>query len=400
MSHLGLRLTSFASRIEARIDTARVRFRLRHGWLDPFRVVVYRGYGTRAALHLRGRVVSRKSVGRPTRGDSAWRNLQGMYRRFTGEEIPGATVRVHFAGDPGPPTEAITDEEGYFTITHALPTAGSGWHEATVELIQPTPHSQPSAPATGDVLIPPPGAAFGVISDIDDTIVQTGATSLLTMARIVLLSNAHTCLPFQGIAAFYTALERGATGQGRNPLFYVSSSPWNLYDVLVLFLAINKIPAGPLFLQDWGLGRNALIKTSHRDHKRAVIATLLATYPDLPFVLIGDSGEQDAEIYREAAREHPGRILAIYIRDTQLQHRATAVRAIAEELRAGPAPLLLASDTVAAAEHAADNGLIHPDTLPAILADKARDLLRTPRATWRRLLRLPRRHQRDRQVTN
>ena len=71
-----------------------------------------------------------------------------------------------------------------------------------------------------------------MISDIDDTIVRTGATSLLMMLRVVLLSNAHTRLPFQGVAAFYGALARGASGQDSNPLFYVSSSPWNLYDVL------------------------------------------------------------------------------------------------------------------------------------------------------------------------
>lgn len=381
-------LASIASRIEARADAARVRFRLRHGWLDPIRVLAYRGYGTRDALHLRGRVVARKAVNRPTRGDSAWHNLRGMYRRFTGEEIPGATVRVHFVGDPGPPIEATTNEEGFFTVTSPLPTAGSGWHAAKVELVAPLLGGQPTASTTGDVLIPPPDAAFGVISDIDDTIVRTGATSLLTMARIVLLSNAHTRLPFPGIAAFYSALERGPTGQDRNPLFYVSSSPWNLYDVLVLFLAINNIPAGPLFLQDWGLGRRTLIKTGHREHKRAVIDMLLATYPQLPFILVGDSGELDAEIYREAAHAHPGRIRAIYIRDTQLAHRATAVRAIAEELRAGPIPLILASDTVAAADHAAEQGLIHPDALPAIRAEKARDLPNSPRTVWYHLSRL------------
>ena len=105
-------------------------------------------------------------------------------------------------------------------------------------------------------------------------------------------------------------------------------------------------------------------------------------------MLIGDSGEQDAEIYREAARAHPGRIRAIYIRDAQLEHRATAVRAIAEELRAGPTPLLLVSDTVAAAEHAAAHGLIQPDALPAIRADKVRDNPPAPRTFWRRLVRL------------
>jgi phosphatidate phosphatase APP1 len=246
--------------------------------------------------------------------------------------------------------------------------------------------NHPAALTTGDVLIPPPNAAFGVISDIDDTIVRTGATSLLTMARVVLLSNAHTRLPFQGIAAFYAALERGPSGRGRNPLFYVSSGPWNLYDVLVQFLALNRIPAGPLFLQDWGLGQRTFIKTGHREHKLAVIGTLLADYPQLPFVLVGDSGEEDAAIYREVVRDHPGRIRAIYIRDTALEHRATAVRAIAEELRAGPTPLLLASDTFAAAKHAVAHGLIHPDALGAIRADKARDLPPAPLAAWRRLL--------------
>lgn len=392
MTSLRVRLASVASRIEARFDQLRVRFRVRRGWLDPIRVVAFRGYGTPEALNLRGRVVSRKAIGRPTQGDSAWRNLRGMLRRFTGEEIPGATVRVHFAGDPGPPVEAATDEEGFFLVAHPLPTAGSGWHEARVELATPLLRGQAAAPTVGDVLVPPPDAAFGVISDIDDTIVRTGATSLLTMARIVLLSNAHTRLPFQGIAAFYTALERGPDGQGRNPLFYVSSSPWNLYDVLVLFLAINKIPAGPLFLQDWGLGRRTLIKTGHREHKLSVIGTLLAAYPDLPFVLIGDSGEKDAEIYQEVVQRHPGRIRAIYIRDTQLEDRATAVRAIAEELRAGPTPLLLVSDTVAAAEHAATIGLIQSDALAAIRADKARDLPQTPADVSRRLVETVREH--------
>jgi phosphatidate phosphatase APP1 len=381
------RLAAMVNRIEVPLDTARLRFWLRRGWLDPVSVVTYRGYGTPDALYLRGRVISRRAIGAATSTDSAWRNLRGMYRRFTGMEIPGATVHVRFAGDPGPPVAATTDDEGFFTIEHALPTAAPGWREALVDLHAPLIRGQRAAQATGQVLVPPPGAAFGVISDIDDTIVRTNATSLLTMARVVLLGNAHTRLPFQGIAAFYRALEQGTGGRDGNPLFYVSSGPWNLYDVLVEFLTLNQIPAGPLFLQDWGLGPRKLFKIGHREHKLAVIAALLADYPDLPFLLIGDSGEEDAEIYRDAARAHPGRIRAIYIRDTQLARRATAVRTIAEELRAGPTPLLLVSDTVAAAEHAAEHGLIDPATLPAIRADKVRDAPPSPRASWRRILR-------------
>ncbi len=66
------------------------------------------------------------------------------------------------------------------------------------------------------------------------------------------------------------------------------------------------------------------------------IRTLLSTYPDLPFVLIGDSGENDLDVYRQAVREYPGRIRSVYIREVRAEEtdrRAAEVRAIAEELR-------------------------------------------------------------------
>jgi phosphatidate phosphatase APP1 len=79
---------------------------------------------------------------------------------------------------------------------------------------------------TGSVLVPPAGASFGVISDIDDTVVETQVTDRLAMALTVLLRNAHTRLPFKGVAAFYTALHQGRSGEDRNPIFFVSGSPW------------------------------------------------------------------------------------------------------------------------------------------------------------------------------
>ena len=92
---------------------------------------------------------------------------------------------------------------------------------------------------------------FGIISDIDDTVIRTDATSLLGTFRSTMLANARTRLPFPGVAALYRALH----GAGTNPLFYVSSSPWNIYDMLSDVLAIRGIPAGPLLLRNWGLER-------------------------------------------------------------------------------------------------------------------------------------------------
>ena len=224
-----------------------------------------------------------------------------------------------------------------------------------------------------DVLVPPSDCDFGVISDIDDTVVRTQATNLLKMARITFLGNARTRLPFKGVAAFYQALQQGPAEDGRNPLFYVSSSPWNLYDLLVHFFELQGIPQGPLLLRDLGLDREKFIQTGHRHHKRAQIERLFLRYPDLAWILIGDSGQKDPEIYRDVVRRHPGRVLAIYIRDVSRRRRDRAVRALGDAASDEGVPLHLVADTAEAAEHAAASGFITPGAVAAVRQDRDRD---------------------------
>jgi phosphatidate phosphatase APP1 len=284
-----------------------------------------------------------------------------MARRFASDEVAGARVLASFGSTR---VEAVANEEGFFDVRLAVPEPLAGptrWHPVELELISPASPGGGPVRSTGWVLVPS-GAGFGIISDIDDTVVRSSATNALKMAWIVLLNNAHNRLPFQGVAAFYEALQRGAEGKGYNPIFYVSSSPWNIYDVLEDFLNVHGVPPGPLFLKDWSLG----VLGKHRDHKLGIIRRLLRTYPELPFVLIGDSGEQDPEIYRQAVREHPGRVRAIYIRDVTTGERDSEIRAIADEVCGLGVELVLAPDTAIAAEHAASIGLIGPEAVPGI----------------------------------
>ena len=130
------------------------------------------------------------------------------------------------------------------------------------------------------------------------------------------------------------------------------------------FLNVHGVPPGPLFLKDW----SPTVLGKHRDHKLGIIRRLLRTYPELPFVLIGDSGEEDPEIYRQVVREYPGRVRAIYIRDVTIAGRDAEVRAIAEEVRGFGTEMLLAPDTAVAAEHAASVGLIAPEAVAGIRA--------------------------------
>jgi len=367
------KIVRLLNQTEERVDHFRFNFKQRFNLFKPFQILPYLGYGNPQFLYLKARVLEERRVLQAGETDTTWRNLANMYRRFTSDELGGARVQARFQETR---LQVIADKEGFLDIqlTPTQPLDLSKiWHEIDLELIEPRHANQEQpARATGYIIVPPPTAEFGVISDIDDTIVQTGVTSFLTMARII-FSNARSRLPFEGVSAFYRALQQGQSNEARNPLFYVSSSPWNLYDLLVDFFTLQKIPLGPLFLQNYGLATDHLFTSGHEKHKLDQIETLLSTYPELSFILIGDSGQKDPEIYREVTRRHPNRIRAIYIRDVMLNARDDEVQVIAKEVGQTGVEMLLVADTFTAALHAAEQGFIASNSLLDILAEKEKD---------------------------
>ena len=192
------------------------------------------------------------------------------------------------------------------------------------------------------------------------------------MSRTTFLNNSLTRLPFAGVAAFYKSLQLGRNGKRNNPFFYVSSSPWNLYDLLTDFFDLNEIVEGPLLLRDYGLSENSE-NDNHQSHKLLEIIKILNTYPHLNFVLIGDSGQEDPKIYAEVVRQFPDRILAIYIRDVQVADREKIAVEISQSLIASRVEMVIVDNTVEAAEHAAKMGLIFTQAIPEIVVDKKQD---------------------------
>jgi phosphatidate phosphatase APP1 len=222
-------------------------------------------------------------------------------------------------------------------------------------------------------MIPPADAEYGIISDIDDTIIRSNATSILAMGKTVLLGNARTRLPYPGVTEFYKALQLGRNGKRNNPFFYVSSSPWNLYDLLIDFMDHNDIPQGPLLLRDFGLQNDSFVNHDYLSHKYKEIAQILETYPKLNFVLVGDSGEHDPPIYSEVVKKFPGRIIAIYIRDVTNIAKKTIAMEVADTLKELNVEMILTEHTVEAAKHAASSGLIFSETIPKIEVEKKKD---------------------------
>jgi phosphatidate phosphatase APP1 len=98
-----------------------------------------------------------------------------------------------------------------------------------------------------------------------------------------------------------------------------------------------------------------------REHKLASIATILATYPARRFVLLGDSGQQDPEIYYQATLDHPGRIAAVYIRDVSEHQRDTQIDALRPSYAAQGVPLIYAGDIGLFAEDGIARGLLRAD---------------------------------------
>ena len=352
-------------------DHLLTRTAARRGWLRPLLLEAYRSYGTAHKFYLKGRLLAERGIAPQTAADSRWRNFQGMVRRFNSREVAGADLVAELPD--GSQHLVTTDDEGYFTLIiepPALPPPEAYlWYAVPVRLARlPARFPAPlrAVQASARVLVPPATAEFGVISDLDDTVFETRATNVLKMLARTLLSNAHSRLPFVGVADFYRRLQRGRSGRPDNPFFYVSSSPWNLYDVLDEFMRLHDMPPGPLLLRDLSLARpltppppgvtgSAALHFAHKLHE---IEDLLGTYPQLPFVLLGDSGQEDARIYREVVRRHPGRIRAIYIRDVQVPARALLVGPIIDALSAAQVPMLLVPDYATAATHATGLGLI------------------------------------------
>ena len=362
-----------AAAIEDRWDELRFNLARKLGLNDPVQIVPYRTYGTARHVYIKGRVLEDKKIAAAGDRDTVLNNLLNMYKRFESDEVPGARLKAVL---PDEEHEVVTDKEGYFvlSLTPKTPIINEQlWHPIPLQLLHAPIPFEARLQVPAEVMIPPPDAEYGIISDIDDTIVKTGATDLLAMSRITFLNNARTRLPFAGVAEFYKALQLGRNGKRNNPFFYVSSSPWNLYDLLKDFLDLNEIPAGPLLLRDFGLNVKKKEESGHMGHKFKEIKQILEAYPHLPFVLVGDSGQEDPVIYREVVKQFPDRILTIYIRDVQLPERKKIAVDVSTSLEEHKVEIVVVENTVEAAGHAAKKGLIFTETLPAIEHEKQED---------------------------
>ena len=326
---------------------------------DPLQIITFQSYGNKDRFYLRGRALEDESINLEDKG---WFKLfMNAFKRFETDEIRFVELNLKLPNDKV--LKVTTDEHGYFKCEEDIPDLQSmcneeGWLLLTAAYndvdIQRSIINDNRFPA--EMLIPSETSEFGVISDIDDTILHTGVVSRLKWRVIynTIFQGAFRRAPLEGAAEFYHMLHRGKSGENANPIFYVSHSPWNMYRYLEYFLKKNNFPKGPILLR----GMNTLFnrKKAEKPQKQMEIMHILKTYPELNFILIGDSGEHDADIYIEIAETHPDRIKAIYLRSVKHKKRMMRVEGLFKSYKL--TPVLLVESSEQAIEHARANNFI------------------------------------------
>lgn len=267
----------------------------------PIAVVVYDGIGTTKRARFAARVLVDKGLDSPAAKESKWRRLRRSFRVFESDEIAGAQVEFQISGRRW---LATSDKEGLVSI--AVEGVAPGEHRLQAKLIAPASRRWRSLDGRLHVVdADQPGIA--VISDVDDTVLKSSVGNKLRLLVKTATGSARTMRAFAGAPALYRRLA------ARYPLIYVSGSPINLYTRLQRFFVAAGLPRGPLLLKSLGIGADADSLTKQRSYKLRRLREVLALLPSCRFILIGDSGEQDPEIYRALSQAEPKRVAAVLI---------------------------------------------------------------------------------------
>ncbi|GAB3646364.1 App1 family protein [Echinicola sediminis] len=325
------------------------------GKLEKIKIEPLYAFGNEERIYVKARVLEAYKQSKPSPKKNSLQNILAALRRYAGSSVPDAKVVVSYFGHK---KEVVSDEEGIITCEFGTVEQDTREHHRVgFRLVEEEGLISEKKQCFLNVTQFSKQHPVGVVSDIDDTVLISHATDIGKKLWLSVSKNAYTRRPFPGVSEFYKEL----TQHGEHPIFYVSSSDWNLYDLIKDFLAYRHIPAGPILLQDLHLNLRNIWKSGGGDHyhKLEKIKMLLELYPGMEFFLIGDSGQHDPELYAEVIKSYPGRIKSVYIREVKDEEHMSRAGLIREVQQHKNAPdVVFVKTTQEAMSHAKEHSFI------------------------------------------
>jgi len=285
-------------------------------------IQVYTAFVTATHLFVKGRVLKDRSpISFENQGMLS--SLFNTILRARSKEIPNTGLRCIFGQHS---FELTTDHEGYFEILHEIKSLPSIPEEVHITGLVKGKQIQTKHRLRTYLFDVP----FGMISDIDDTIMVSRVRSFF---KLRLLFNTIFVNPFRrkpidhAAEAFHAMLTKT---DGQAPIIYLSNSPWNIYDYLEAFLVHNSFPVGEIILRD--IGTQLLRSRAIEQYNKYIeIEKLLQVFSETKFILIGDTGEKDFNIYLAILEKYPNRIKQILLHNVGNRKKLEEIRVFKEE---------------------------------------------------------------------
>jgi phosphatidate phosphatase APP1 len=235
----------------------------------------------------------------PSEAAEAHARLMARLRHFLAIPMANTPISVFFYNEQISKQRTVyTNPSGHFSVSAAL-----DFVPTHVRIL-----ASDKLSATEPVIITE-SQGVSVISDIDDTIkhsaISSGAREIFRNAFIRELGD----LTIDGVREWYNNMaEMGVK------FHYVSNSPWQLYPVISKYFALAGLPPGSFHLKQYS-GMLQGIFEPVAERKKGTLDKIARDFPERKFILIGDSGEADLEVYTDFVLENPGRVVAVFIRD-------------------------------------------------------------------------------------
>ncbi len=267
---------------------------------------IYSCYGNAKNMIVEGRILDEREFQETKKEDGMFTNAWRKLGHILNDERKNVPVTLRLDKKE---FQASTDDEGYFEFKlhfdHDLLTPN-----LPIELFLT---NNQKVQTTTHIYMISKQKQTGIISDFDDTVIVSDVTKKLSLLYQLLLKNYKQREVVEGLSQRYRKILEKSPDK---PLFFITGSPKQFHQVIEKFLNYHHFPKHTLITKKMH-GENAHSIFKQQNYKKTYIEELITLYPQVEWILFGDSGEQDKKIYLDIAKRYPKHIKEIYIRNVE-----------------------------------------------------------------------------------